>query len=87
MGWTLSSGVEAKIVAKKFVISDGDEITSRRFMIVGTDALPLLRIRLGVFQNSRDPSRLLLTFDCLCINALCIFYKSLSMDAGSSECS
>lgn len=73
MGWTLSSGMAAKIVGKKFVISDEDGIALRLFMIVGTHALPLLRIRLEVFQNSRDPSRLLLTFDCLCITALCIF--------------
>lgn len=54
-------------------------------MIVATDALPLLGNWLEIFQDSRDPSCLLLNLDCLFIATLCIFLNSLSMISDSSE--
>lgn len=46
MGLPLSSKKELveNIFAKSFALSDEDEITSGYFMIVRTDALPILKI-------------------------------------------
>lgn len=46
-------------MAKNFDLSDENETASGPFIIVGTDALPLLRMCLEIFQNTRDASCLL----------------------------
>lgn len=58
-GWPLLSNVElvAKPILNSLALSDEDVINS------GTDVLPLLRILLEIFQNSRDSSLLLSTLD------------------------
>lgn len=49
--WFLSFNVELKVklIAKNFVLSYEDEITSGPFMIVDADALPLFRILFKIF--------------------------------------
>lgn len=74
--------LEAMFIVKRFVSSDGDEVTSGPFMLVGTDVLPLLRLLLNFSVLTESKSfAFYLGLDYVCIVTLCIFCNSLGMRA------
>lgn len=74
--------LKVKLIAKSLDISNENEITSRPFIIVGSDGL--LRILLVIFQNLLELS-LVFNFG-LHVAALCIFQNFIAPIAGSSKC-
>lgn len=79
-GWPLLSNVtlEAKIEMKSFALSHVDEMTSKSFVIMDTDALYLFGICLEIIQNFRKPICLLSTLTCTaCVQLHVVFSRSL----------
>ena len=58
--WSSRVELEAKLAANSFAFSEEEEITSGPCMRVGTEAFPLLRTFLEIFQNPRVPGLSLL---------------------------
>lgn len=81
----MSSNVdfEAKTEEKSFVLSYEDEMTLGSYIIlVDTDVLPLFRVWVVIFMNSRHPVCLLTHW-----TTLRLFYNSLAVFVTSSKCS